>query len=293
MEGAYVEKKRSFRRYEEDLRQNGVCDKDRDRGRDDGLRCRPPNSLGSAPSPHTKMATHKTDERPENRRLRETMKEIRQRDGAKGGVREVGGGDAEGDVGDARSGHHTDRESEDGDQRHHRHRRDDARDDEAANRIGPKRADRVDLLRDGHGAELGGHSSRDAAADDERGECRGEFACLSNTNGARERQLGSIALSECAELEGHDNRDEDSCRERDVHALDTHRVELLDVSFAIEALRERRPQGAKGKEGCAADVLDEPACALDLTGEKAAARFMFPESHRGTSVVKLSATRSK
>ena len=96
---------------------------------------------------------------------------------------------------------------------HHEHGRDEPRDHELLDGVGAERADGVDLLGDGHRADLGGHARADAPADDDGGERRRELAREREPDDAARVLHAAELLQAERELHGHDHADEDAVTE--------------------------------------------------------------------------------
>ena len=91
-------------------------------------------------------------------------------------------------------------------------------------------AQRVDLLGDDHGPELGGVVGADAARDHQRGEQRRDLAQRAEARAPAEQALGAVALHERRRLDDHDGAREERRDDDDRERLDRHLVEVaLDL----------------------------------------------------------------
>ena len=130
----------------------------------------------------------------------------------------------------------------------HDQRREHARRDELLDRIGAERVERVDLLRDSHGAELRGDAGADASGDHEAGEHGTQLANHRRRHEAPDVHRGAERLELHRRLQREHHPGEESGEENDAERLDADRVHLLYEVAAVERAGEDETQGVPGQE---------------------------------------------
>src|SRR5260370_20621390 len=150
----------------EELREEEIGDEDRDRDDYDRARGRLSDAFGAARRDEAKVAADQRDDRAEDRALADAAQEVLHGERVEGGFEEEAGRDVQ----LRRRDRHRARKSEDErkrrEDRYHDDRGDEARHDELLDGIGAERVNGVDLLGDGHRADLRRHARTDAPADD-------------------------------------------------------------------------------------------------------------------------------
>ena len=142
------------------------------------------------------------------------------------------------------------------------------REDEVAHRIGREGGQRVDLLGDAHGAELGRHRRTDPAGDHQPGENGAQLADDREHDDGRNGALRLEALEAGVALQRQHHAGEDRGqahhRQRVVADLDHLAQQLAAVDRAGHAVADR----LAGEERDAADRLahGEHRCTDDLQG---------------------------
>ncbi|TMA14644.1 MAG: hypothetical protein E6J85_21015 [Deltaproteobacteria bacterium] len=124
-------------------------------------------------------------------------------------------------------------------------RRDDAGDDQVVDRIDRHRFERVDLLGDPHGSELGGYCAAHPGDDDDAGEDRGELPRETELHRGADQRLRVEEPERVDELQGEDHAGEEAGQPHHEERTVGHELELVEEQ--PDAIR--RPQD--GDDGLA------------------------------------------
>ncbi len=114
--------------------------------------------------------------------------------------------------------------------------------DEEGDGVDGEDAERVDLLGDDHGPELGRVVGADAAVDHQRRQERRDLAQRAEARAPAEQAVGAEALHQGRGLEHHDDAGEEGGDDHDRDRLHPHAVEVPHHLGAVEPQREDAPR---------------------------------------------------
>jgi len=161
--------------------------------------------------------------------------------------------DAEEAVAAIRSAEERERVGEDRGQEEGDDDRDEAWCDQEGDGVDGEDAERIDLLGDDHGSELGRVVGADAAVDHERGEQGGDFAQDAEARGPSKQAVCAETNHERRGLDHDEGAGEKGRDNDDGRGFDAHFVEVAHQLFAIDAQCHDAPEDARAEDEHAAD----------------------------------------